>query len=160
MTQISNEIKQKIEAEALKRYPDEIYGISFRSSIRKIFIEGAEHALSLASQGWVSEFPEILKGNFDEMVRCKHSYELNEGGSGSGPNFDYERNICVCRKCGEIKISGKENGTRYSQEFSINYPDSVKAILRFALSMHPEHFEDIFPPLPPSPNQSIQSQEK
>jgi hypothetical protein len=85
----------------------------------------------------------VSEKNFDEMMRCTHSWNLNEGGGGGGNDYHYERNICVCRKCGKIKVSGHENGQHYSQEFHIDLPESIQAIVAFAFSIYPEHFKPI-----------------
>jgi hypothetical protein len=62
------------------------------------------------------------------------SFELLSHGTGSGPELMYQRNLMVCRLCGEVKVSGHElrDGRihYYSDEFSLHYPDAVAAIVK------------------------------
>jgi hypothetical protein len=70
------------------------------------------------------------------------NYELLSHSSGGGGDECHDVNLFVCRYCGEIKISGYRNKGvethRFSEEFSVHYPDSVQAIVNNCNYMNTE----------------------
>lgn len=82
-------------------------------------------------------------------IYCDHkkpngfsAYDLQSHYSGSGPEHGKEVKIFVCLKCGRIKIWGKEiiddKWQYFSEEFSIDHPVAVSAIVKNCNFMHKE----------------------
>lgn len=82
-------------------------------------------------------------------ITCNHklpsgfsAYTFLSGSSGGGKDHTHDVSLCVCSQCGEVKISGyRANGddiNRFSEEFSIYYPDAVAAIVKNCNYMNSE----------------------
>jgi hypothetical protein len=62
---------------------------------------------------------------------CNHKYEFMQGGQG-GPDPDHWYQISACKKCGEIKVQGRQNRESYTHLISIFNVEIAEKILQSA----------------------------
>lgn len=75
-----------------------------------------------------------------DPIGCEHKKQnglsawmfQSEFNSSLGGNCAHKVVVSVCGKCGELKIWGHHDGNHFHEEFSIDHPDAIAAIVKQA----------------------------